>query len=109
MIVLNKKAFKLPRVEKDKFILLVRSGLTYNRGQGTYSINNCNNIEKLTDVLASILNTDKVSFTQTCLICNKDFACTECKYYEICETKDLPFNCICTQCLREKNIGTKRE
>jgi hypothetical protein len=101
VVILNKKAFKLPRVEKDKFILLLRLGLSYNREQGTYSISNYNNIEKLTDVLASILNTDKVNFTQTCLTCNKDFACTECKYYELCETKDLPFHCVCTQCLRE--------
>jgi hypothetical protein len=101
MIVLNKKGFKLPRVEKDKFILLLRLGLAYNREQGTYSISNLNNIEKLTDALASILNTGKVSFTQTCITCSKDFACSECKYYELCETRDLPFHCVCTQCLRK--------
>ena len=101
MVVLNKKAFRLPRVEKDKFILLLRLGLAYNREQGTYSISNYNNIEKLTAALASILNTDKVSFTQTCITCSKDFACPECKYYELCETKDLPFHCVCSQCLRE--------
>jgi len=105
MVVLNKKAFKLPRVEKDKFVLLLRLGLAYNREQGTYSISNYNNIEKLSDAIASILNAGKISFTQTCIICNKDFACPECKYYELCETKDLPFHCVCIQCLRESKTA----
>jgi hypothetical protein len=101
MVVLNKKAFKLPRVEKDKFILLMRLGLAYNRDQGTYGINSYNNIEKLCVTIASILNVDKVSFTQTCTICGKDFACQDCKYNDLCETKDMPFQCVCTQCLTE--------
>lgn len=100
-MVLNKKAFRLPRVEKDKFVFLMRLGLAYNREQGTYSINNYNNIEKLCDAIVNILNVDKVSFTQTCIICNKDFPCQDCKYHELCETKDLPFHCVCAQCLNE--------
>ena len=31
VIALNPKAFKLPRVEKEKFILLIRLGLEYNQ------------------------------------------------------------------------------
>ena len=45
--VLNPKGFKLPRVEKEKFVLLIRLGLEYNREQCLYSIKNYNNIEKL--------------------------------------------------------------
>lgn len=101
MVVLNKKGFKLPRVEKDKFILLMRLGLAYNREQGMYSINSYNNIEKLCDTIAIILNVDEVSFTQTCIICGKDFACQDCKYNGQCETKNMPFQCVCISCLRE--------
>ncbi len=54
MVVLNKKAFKLPHVEKDKFVLLLRSGCSYSRESGTYSISNFNNIEKLSVILAGI-------------------------------------------------------
>jgi hypothetical protein len=99
MAVLNKKAFKLPRVEKDKFILLIRLGLEYNREQGAYSIGSCNNIEKLVDAISGILNED-VKFLQSCIICGRDFPCQDCKYYEMCTTKDLPFHCVCPQCLR---------
>ena len=99
--VLNKKAFKLPRVEKEKFILLLRLGLEYNREQGVFSISSYNNIEKLMDTIASILNTEVV-FLQSCTRCGKDFSCGDCKYNELCTTKNLPFSCVCPQCLRDR-------
>lgn len=102
VIALNPKVFKLPRVEKEKFILLIRLGLDYNRELGLFSIENCNRIEKLTDTIAEILKTD-VIFFQTCNRFGKDFPCSDCEYSELCTTKDLPFSCVCPQCLR----GTK--
>ena len=101
VIVLNPKGFKLPRVEKEKFILLIHLGLDYNREQGFFSIKNCNNIEKLIDTITGILNTEVV-FLQSCTRCGKDFPCSECKYNELCTTKDLPFSCVCPQCLRDR-------
>ncbi len=98
---LNKKAFKLPRVEKEKFILLIHLGLEYNREQGVFSIKSCNNIEKLMDTIAGIVNSEVV-FLQSCTRCGKDFPCSECKYIDLCTTKDLPFSCVCPQCLRDK-------
>ena len=99
--VLNKKAFKLPRVEKEKFILLLRLGLEYNREQCVFSISSYNNIEKLMDTIASILNTEVV-FLQNCTRCGKDFSCGDCKYNELCTTKNLPLSCVCPQCLRDR-------
>jgi hypothetical protein len=99
--VLNPKGFKLPRVEKEKFVLLIRSGLDYNREQCLYSIKNYNNIEKLLETIGSILNTE-VMFLQTCIRCGKDFQCSDCSYAELCTTKDLPFSCVCPQCLRDR-------
>jgi hypothetical protein len=101
MAVLNKKAFKLPRVEKEKFILLMNLGCEYNREQGVFSIKSCNNIEKLMDIIGSILNTE-VSFLQSCTLCGKDFACRECTYDDLCTTKNLPFRCVCSNCLRDR-------
>jgi hypothetical protein len=101
MVVLNKNAFRLPRVEKEKFILLLRLGLEYNREQGTFCVSNYNNVEKLTDTIASILNVEEVSFAQACVLCGKDFPCAGCKYYESCATRSLPFKCVCPQCLKK--------
>jgi hypothetical protein len=93
MVILNKKAFKLPRVEKEKFMLLINAGLCYNREQCLYSIKSYNDIENLMDIINCILNT-KVIFLQSCTRCGK--------YDELCTTKNLPFGCVCTQCLRDR-------
>ena len=99
MVVLNKKSFKLPYMDKEKFILLLRLGL--ERNQSSFSIKNYNNIDKLVDTISSVLNGEKIVFLQSCLMCGKDFACSDCKYYDLCATRDLPFQCICSQCLKE--------
>jgi hypothetical protein len=102
MIVLNKKGFRLPRIEKEKFVSILRLGLEYDRELGVFRVNNCNNIEKLVDALSEILKEKTIGFTQTCLLCGRDFSCQECRYFELCETKNLPFSCACGKCLEEE-------
>lgn len=101
MVTLNKKCFKLPRIEREKFVSLMRIGLDYNRDKSVYSINSYNNIEKIIDALSDILKSP-VLFLQSCTVCGKDFPCSECKYVDLCSTKNLPFSCVCTQCLTEE-------
>jgi hypothetical protein len=60
MVVLNKKGFKLPRVEKEKFMLLLNAGLYYNREQCLYSIKSYNDIENLINIINDILNTEVI-------------------------------------------------
>ncbi len=99
--VLNPKGFKLPRVEKEKFVLLMHLGLDYNREKCLYSIRTYNNIERLLETVGNVLNSE-VKFLQTCTRCGKDFPCSDCGYDELCATKDLPFSCVCPQCLRDR-------
>lgn len=101
MVVLKKKAFRLPRLEREVFVNLMRLGLDYNREQGTFSIKNFNNIDKILETLSSILDSE-VAFTQTCTRCGKDFSCSDCGYGDLCTTKNLPFTCVCPQCLRDR-------
>ena len=104
MVILNKKAFKLPRLEKDKFVLLMRLGLQYDQASSTFCVSSYKNIEKVIDTLGEILNDKNVGFLQSCIICDRDFPCLECRYYEICDTKNLPFKCVCGRCLEEGSI-----
>jgi hypothetical protein len=106
MVVLNKNCFKLPRVEKEKFILLLRLGLDYNREKGVFSIKNYNNVDKLRDTLGDILKSEVV-FMQSCSVCGADFACSACKYAEACATKNLPFSCVCPKCLKGESAPKK--
>jgi rubredoxin len=101
VIVLNSNGFKLPRLEKEKFVNLLRLGLEYNREQSLYSIKSYNNVEKLLDTISDILG-DEVVFLQNCTRCGKAFPCKGCNYIELCTTKNLPFSCVCPQCLRDR-------
>lgn len=106
---LNPRGFKLPRVEREKFITLMNLGLDYNRERGLFSIKDCNDIEKLMDTLGGILGSEVV-FLQSCTRCGREFPCSECKYRELCTTRDLPLTCVCPQCLRDKkNFATYLE
>ena len=107
MLVLNKNSFTLPRVEKNQFIELLRLGLEYDRNQGIYRISNYNNIKKLIDALSIVLNDEKICFLQKCIMCNKNFPCSSCKYNESCTTKDLPFECVCYSCLKKEKSCSK--
>ena len=101
VIVLNSKGFKLPRLEKEKFVNLIRLGLEYNREQSLFSIKDYNNVEKMLDAISDILG-DEVIFLQNCMRCAKAFPCKECNYIQLCTTKNLPFSCVCPQCLRDR-------
>ncbi|MCK4952194.1 hypothetical protein KAS14_00195 [Candidatus Bathyarchaeota archaeon] len=101
MRTLKKQGFKLPYLGKEIFIKLTRMGLDYE--QGIFLIRDLNNIENIRDFLSEILN-EKTVFTQICLICRKDFLCTECKHYSECPTKDLPLPCICEKCSQKNNL-----
>ena len=101
VIVFNPKGFKLPRVEKEKFVNLIRLGLDYNRQQGTFSFKNYNNVDKIIETVSAILG-NEVVFQQMCVRCGRSFSCKNCDYYELCTTKNLPFSCVCPSCLKDR-------
>ena len=102
-IVLNSKGFKLPRLEREKFVNLMHLGLDYDRNTMLFSIKSYDNIEKVIDEISGILK-DEVIFMQHCIRCGKSFTCKGCNYFDVCTTKNLPFTCICPQCLRGPQI-----
>lgn len=101
VIVLNGKGFKLPRLDKEKFVSLMHLGLDYSREKGLFMIKSYNTIETVIVAISDILG-DEVLFLQYCTQCGKDFPCKLCSYIEVCTTKNLPFGCVCPQCLRDK-------
>jgi len=98
MKVLNKKSFKLPFVERGIFGKLMRLGLDFDKRQGAYYVENYNEVEKIIDIISDVLGGEKISFLQTCLLCGRDFPCSDFKYSNLRETKDLPLQCICENC-----------
>jgi len=95
MRILNKDKIKLPHMERNKFIKLMKTGLGYERG--FFYIKDLNRAEEIRDALSEILN-EEIAFSHECIICEKEFLCLKCKYYETCSSRDLPFHCICKNC-----------
>ena len=76
-------------------------GLDYDRNTQLFSIKSYDNIEKIIEEVTDILG-EEVVFLQHCIRCGKDFGCRGCSYMESCTTKNLPFSCVCPQCLRDR-------
>ena len=98
MRLLKRISFKLPFIERDKFVKLIRLGVGYSRTRRSYFIKNYNDVEKIIDVISDILD-EKISFLQTCILCGGNFPCSDCKYCDSCATKGLPLQCVCQNCL----------
>ena len=94
---------------------LLRLGLQYDRAQKTYSAEDLDpaSMDSVLELLSKILH-DKACFEQTteaagntagqprpAWFAANNYPCQECRYYELCETRDLPLSCICGKCLEE--------
>jgi hypothetical protein len=114
MKVLDKKGFKLPYVDSATYRELMRLGLRYDKAQRSYSAEELGSEGEavVLGVLSKILH-EEVSFgqtagkapfvkvVQTCVFCGKKFPCDECRYFELCETRDVSSSCVCGKCLEE--------
>ena len=99
MKTLHKQRFKLPFIGRKQFTKLMKIGITYQ--QGFFIISEYNNVETIMDTLSEILK-EQVRFIQTCHICKTEFLCQDCNYYDSCPSHDLPFQCLCQNCLLEE-------
>ena len=106
MKVITKEGFRLPYLGRDRYIELMRSGVAYDKKTRNFSIKNVDNVDHVKIILSEILN-DQVTFAQKCLICQTRFTCTECEYAYICGTKDIPMDCICSQCYSRPDFVEK--
>jgi hypothetical protein len=75
-------------------------GLGYD--EGSFYVKDYNNVEKILDFLSGVLG-EEVAFLQTCMLCETEFQCRECKHNHVCPTKDLPLHCICEDCANKAN------
>ena len=103
VVVITKKGIKLPYVGKEKFAELMRVGLRYDKQTRMFRIEKTEYLEQIKNVLTEILK-EPITFAQTCIICGREFPCTECPYEKICRSKDFPSYCICKNCLGKPEL-----
>ncbi len=82
---------------KDVFARLRRMGLGYNNG--SFYIKDYNNVERIIEFLSGVLG-ETISFLQTCVLCEEEFHCLDCRHSDLCPTKDLPLHCVCENCAK---------
>ena len=126
--VLDPAGFKLPYMGKDKFIQLMRAGLSYDRKAGKFVVRRLDNLdsveERVSQIISkpvkfkraeqSVVETEEGQITKECFVDSKLVACSKCEFVDDCPTQaisTLKF-CICDETLAdpgsyEKYIGKR--
>jgi hypothetical protein len=114
--VLDPTGFKLPYMGKDKFIQLMRAGISYDRSGGKFAVRRLDNLdtveERLSDIMARPLKFRRPEQVGTevegkvvkeCYVDEKRITCEECDFVENCPTHIIPSLkfCICNQTLSD--------
>jgi replication factor C large subunit len=114
--VLDPTGFKLPYMGKDKFIQLMRAGISYDRASGKFAVRRVDRLdsveERLTDIMARSIrfqHPDQVPgqsegrLVKDCYVDGQKITCDECEFVENCPShliSSLKF-CICDQTLTD--------
>jgi len=110
--LLDPTGFKLPYMGKDKFIQLMRAGLSYDRSSGKFVVRRLDNLEAVEERLTGILSLP-IRFakpgqqgalagenaTQECYVDGHQVPCDACEFVENCPTHavtSLKF-CLCEE------------
>jgi len=94
--------FSLPKLSRNDFLALVRSGVEYKSGSG-FMIRESANIEDVKNILERILG-KRVYVAFNCAICNKETDCSACEYKYYCPVETTGGACICNDCIQTKDL-----
>ena len=120
--LLDPTAFKLPYMGKDKFIQLMRAGITYDRNSGKFAVRRLDNLDTVEEQLTGILSRP-VKFArqgqapverqdkavQECYVDGRPVPCEECEFIQACPTHNftsLKF-CLCDETLADPKAYEK--
>ena len=114
--VLDPTGFKLPYMGKDKFIQLMRAGISYDRSGGKFAVRRLDNLdsveERLSDIMARPIKFQRPEqvaaevegkIIKECYVDERKIICEECDFVENCPTHVIPYLkfCICDQTLAD--------
>jgi hypothetical protein len=73
------KGFTLPRLGKEAFAKLMRSGVEYDKASGLFIIKDASKIDSIVAIIRESTN-DTISIELQCVLCGKDAGCYECEF-----------------------------
>jgi replication factor C large subunit len=110
--LLDPTAFKLPYMGKDKFIQLMRAGITYDKNSGSFAVRRLDNLEAAEERLTGILSRP-IKFArqdqapvagqhkaiQECYVDGKPAPCDKCEFIQACPTHEITSlkYCLCEE------------
>lgn len=114
--ILDPAGFTLPYMGKDKFIQLMRAGITYDRSGGKFAVRRMDNLDSVEERLSGILG-KAVKFrrpeqvlqeaegkiVKECYVDERHVSCEDCEFMDDCPTytiTSLKF-CLCDQTLAD--------
>jgi hypothetical protein len=86
--------FRLPRLGRETFALMMRQGVKYDQTNG-FKIDYSTDVEAAARTIRSALAED-VELSLACSICGKE-ACPGCPYLPICDRKRVSSLCLCDE------------
>ncbi len=114
--VLDPTGFQLPYMGKDKFIQLMRAGISYDRSSGNFAVRRLDNLdsveERLSDIVAKPIKFKRAEQNATevegkvvkeCYVDGEKIICDECEFVENCPShiiNSLKF-CLCDKTLSD--------
>jgi hypothetical protein len=97
--------FRLPRLGKDVFALLVReAGLKYVSGKG-FMVTPQTDLRRVKAIIEDVLG-ERVEISVRCYLCGGDAGCGLCPYNEVCDRTAISHNCLCQSCLSKEDAYT---
>ena len=84
--------FELPKLGKEAFLALMKTGVTYEKGMG-FKLGDQTDIEAAVQVLREAL-ADEVELSLRCFVCGIE-ACPACPYLEDCDRRRVSPLCLC--------------
>lgn len=114
--LLDPTGFKLPFMGKDKFIQLMRAGISYDRNAGKFAVRRLDSLDTVEERLAGILMRPvkfarpgqqvtvlEESWVQECYVDGRKVPCDKCEFLQACPThviRELKF-CLCDETLAD--------
>jgi DNA polymerase III delta prime subunit len=120
--LLDPRGFKLPFMGKDKFIQLMRAGISYDRSGGQFAVRKLGDLDAVEERLAAILG-KPIKFAragetptmvdgkskQECYVDGASVSCDECEFVDNCPTHMMPSLkfCLCDETLADPEAYDK--
>jgi hypothetical protein len=120
--LLDPTGFKLPYMGKDKFIQLMRAGISYDRNSGSFGVRRLDSLDTVEERLTGILSRPvkfarpgqnivvaEGSTIQECYVDGQQVPCNRCEFVQACPTHvitSLKF-CLCDETLADPEAYQK--